>query len=290
MTENWTVSAALDWTAGYFERNRISEARLDAELLLSSALSCPRLSLHLRKDEIVPDEKLKRYRQMITDRAKRKPVAYILGEQEFMGLRFKVNEHTLIPRPETERLAEEVIRLVDAGHDGILADLGTGSCNIPVSVGKNAAPRRIYAVDISLEALKVAQENINFHGLAGKIELRHGDLLEALRGEGIEKEVDIVISNPPYIAEDEIKGLEPELSHEPVLALAGAGSDGLDFYRRIARESTCFIKEGGYLVLEMNALRSAAIQEIVTACAFTVQAVVKDYSGHDRVLVARKTV
>lgn len=286
MDDIWTVQRTLDWTTGFFEKSGITEARLDAEVLLASVLQCPRLELHLKKDERVPEDALKRYKAMIAERARRKPISYILGEREFMGLRFKVNSHTLIPRPETEILVEETIKLLSGGEE-IVVDVGAGSGNIPVSLAKASPKLRVYATDISIEALRVAQENVDRHGLSGRITLKQGDLLAALANEGLEGRVSVITSNPPYIAESEMKSLEPELSFEPALALVGSGEDGTGIYRRIAREAKDFIRKGGYLVFEMNANRRPEIEATVIGEGFTAISVKKDYSGLDRVLIAQ---
>jgi release factor glutamine methyltransferase len=286
MSESWSIGSILDWTSGYFDRHNIPEARLEAEVLLSSVLKCPRLNLYIKKDEVVPEEKLKTYRNFISERQKRKPLSYILGEKEFRGLRFKVNQHTLIPRPETELLVEEVLKLLEGRSRGIVLDIGTGSGNISVCVGRSPLVSRIYAADISLEALSVAQENIDFHGLAGKIIPKRGNIFEAVADENLDRAIDVIVSNPPYIAQDELDQLAPELSYEPRQALDG-GKDGLDYYRAIAEGSKRYLKNEGYLVFEMSAHKSAQIQEILEAHAYSIKNVIKDYAGLERIVVAQ---
>lgn len=286
MNETWTVSSILDWTAGYFTRNNINEARLDAEVLLASVLNCSRLNLYLEKDKILSEQNLKIFKKLIQERKQRIPVSYILGEKEFMGLRFKVNRHTLIPRPETELLVEEVIKIINKGHNNVIVDLGTGSGNIPISIAKLSNVSKIYSIDVSMEALNIAQDNIDYHGLAAKIELRNGDLFNGIMSESLENKVDIIVSNPPYIAEHEMELLTPELGYEPQSALYG-GKDGLDFYRRIIADSIKYLKEGGYLVMEMNSYLSKDIQNITEKNSFTVENIIKDYSGLDRVIIAK---
>ena len=285
-TPSWSIGSALDWTADYFSRLDISEARLEAEILLSSVLNCRRLDLHLRRDEVVPPEQLKQFRAFIEERRQRKPVAYILGEQEFMGLRFRVNEHTLIPRPETELLVEETVKLVKAGHDSLLADIGTGSGAIAVSTAALSPLRKIYATDISFDTLKIAQENINAHGLAGRVIVKQGNMLAALNGESLEGSIDIIISNPPYVAEDEAADLAPELGFEPRAALFG-GKDGLDFYRVLAKDARTYLKPEGFLLLELSAQKSSLISDILEVAGFAIISLLKDYSGLDRVIIAQ---
>jgi release factor glutamine methyltransferase len=283
----WTIGATLDWTASYFEKHAIPDARLEAELLLSSVLRCPRLTLHLRREDTVPDEKLKAFKKLIIERQKRKPVSYLLGEQEFMGLSFAVDRNTLIPRPETELLVEEAVRLIDAEKKKMAADLGTGSGCIAVSLAKLSSVEKVFACDISMAALEVAHENILRHGQAGKVVPKHGDLLQALIGERLEGRLGLIASNPPYIPDEELAALQPELAYEPRLALAG-GIDGLDFYRRIAADAGSYLEPGGLLIMEMNAAKSREIADIVAANGCTVEKIIKDYAGLDRIIEARK--
>lgn len=286
MSEIWTIGSILQWTTRHFEKYGIPEPRLEAEVLLAAALNCPRLTLHVRQDEELSKDTLQQFKSYVIERQKRRPVAYILGEKEFMGLRFFVDEHTLIPRPETELLVEAAQRRIEAGQDNTVVDLCTGSGCIAVSLAKLSPARKVYACDISLDALKVAQANIDQHGVGRKVFIKYGDLLAALEGEVQQGAVDMVVSNPPYVAESELAFLEPELGFEPRLALDG-GKDGLDYYRRIAAESRPYIRTGGCLLLEMSAAKSVQIREIVENAGWTVEEVIKDYSGLDRVMVVK---
>ncbi|MFH1369647.1 MAG: peptide chain release factor N(5)-glutamine methyltransferase [Elusimicrobiota bacterium] len=283
---DWTVCSVLDWTADYFERHNISGARLDAEILLSHVLKCPRLDLNLRKDERIPEKILSQYKRFITERKERKPLAYILGEHEFMGMSFRVNNATLIPRPETELLVEEVVNLVRGKGKKVLVEVGTGSGNISVSIAKLTDITTIYATDISMDALKVAQENVFKHSVASKVVLRQGDMFRALESDGLEGKTDIIVSNPPYVSLDEFDGLEPELKYEPRNALNG-GEDGLDFYKILSVESRKYLKPGGLIAVELNSNKSYQIRDIFESTGFAVETIIKDYSGLDRVLTAK---
>lgn len=284
--KSWTIGAVLDWTSEYFGRNAIPDARLEAELLLSHVLNCKRLDLNIRRDEILGEKKLALYRGFITERKSRKPLAYIIGEQEFMGIAFRVNESTLIPRPETEILVEKTLSLSSKKGKDIYLELGTGSANISVSIAKNADVRAIFATDISIDALKVAQENISRHGVASKITLKHGNMFSAVENDGLENAVDFIVSNPPYIAKNELAALEPELKFEPVSALDG-GDDGLDFYRSLASGSKRYLKRGGCVIVELNAGKSMDIRDLFETNGFETESLVKDYSGLDRVLTVK---
>ena len=285
-TNEWTIASTLSWTSNYFARSRIARPRLEAELLLSHALHLPRLELTLKLNEVIPPKDLHRYRSLISARKSRKPIAYILGEQEFMGMRFRVNEHTLIPRPETEHLVEETLQLIKGKTGLLLADIGTGCGNIAVSLAKSTAGCRVYATDISREALAVTHENISAHGCAAQVLTKLGDLFAALSQEHVHNKLDIIISNPPYIALDEEPSLEPEVLCEPRHALFG-GADGLDFYRRIAREGKPFLKNDGVMALEMHSGKSGLIGGIFLGEGFEIIKITKDYAGLDRVIIVK---
>ena len=281
--KDWTICSVLDWTADYFSRNGLPESRIEAEVLLSHVLSCPRLQLHLKKDEKVPARELSRFSRLILERRKRKPAAYLTGEKEFMGLSFKVNENTLIPRPETELLVEEAISRLNGKKDIIAADIGAGCGNIAVSIAKLADIQKLYASDVSAAALYTAQENVFRHGLGARIVLKQGNLFDALAGENLENGLDLIVSNPPYVALEESGMLEPELKYEPEIALFG-GNDGLDFYKRIAAQAVSYMKSRGVLIVELNARKSMAIRDIFEKAGYRVETVIKDYSGFDRIM------
>jgi len=287
MQSSWTLGKVVDWTTAYLNGAEIPDARLDAELLLSHVLNCKRLQLYLIKDEPVAETDLKRFKELIIGRRSRKPVSYLLGEHQFMGLNFSVNCFTLIPRPETELLVEEIQSFLKSRPIDILLEIGTGSGNIAVALAKLTQAHKVYSSDISIEALRVAQANVDANGVSGKVTLRRGDLFEAFAGDALEGRVDMIVSNPPYIADSEKGGLAPELSFEPVSALFG-GEDGLDFYRSIAGGAGKYLKKGGFLAFEMNAYRSAQIQAIVSEHGFDILKVVKDYSALERVVIAQQ--
>jgi release factor glutamine methyltransferase len=286
MPGTWTIARVVEWTEDYFNRNNLSESRIDAELLLSHVLNCKRLDLYLKKDEEIGKRELAKFKQLIVERKNRKPVSYITGEREFMGLSFKVNSGTLIPRPETELLVEEAVKLIKKRKLSLVLEIGTGSGNIAVSIAKLAGGVKVFSSDASLDALRVAQGNADAHGVADRVVLKHGDLFEALRGEGLEGAFDMIVSNPPYIADDEKAALAPELSFEPSAALFGGG-DGLDFYRSIAGGAGNFLKQGGFLLFELNSNRSAGIQQITAEAGYKIEKIIKDYSNLERVLTAR---
>jgi len=211
MAENWTVGKVLEWTCGCFEKAGIDTARADGEILIADAMGCKRSAINLRLGEVLDEQKLVRIRSYIESRRQRKPIAYILGEWEFMGLPFIVNEHTLVPRPETEHLVETAIKIISGGSLNTVLDMCTGCGNIAVSVAKLSNAKTVYASDISREALAVAGLNVIKNSVAGKVLLRQGDLFTAFAADNLDNGIDLLLSNPPYIPESDYDSLSPEL-------------------------------------------------------------------------------
>ena len=277
----WTIGSILQWTEQYFSSKGIESPRLDAEVLLCHVLSKQRIFLYVHFDEPLEQAELTLFREMVKKRVKRMPVAYIVGQKEFMGLTFRVTPDVLVPRPETEILVQEALaRLPEDGC--CVADIGTGSGAIAVSLAKRVASLHVLAVDISAAALEVAAGNAEAHSVAGRVEFLQGDLLQPLAG----RQLAAIISNPPYIESADIGGLAPEVRvHEPRLALDG-GSDGLDFYRRLIREGEPLLAGQGFFAFEVGAGQAEAVAALA-GTAFEV-AVSRDYAGLDRVVILRK--
>ena len=270
----------------------VADWALDARYLLMAAFDLDLASLLVKQErQILPggesEEKIHRYRQMIGRRAERIPLQQILGEQEFMGFPFQVNEHVLTPRQDTETLVELVLRERPDPSQSVL-DLCTGSGCIALSLARLGGYRRVWASDLSEEALKVAEENAK--GLLkdpaeSKAEFR---LLKSDLFEGIPKEerFDILTSNPPYIPTEVIEGLEPEVrDHEPRMALDG-DEDGLKFYRILAGEAGGFLNPGGAIYLEIGWDQGAKVEELLRQAGFQEIRTVKDLAGKDRVVRA----
>lgn len=277
----WTIGSILQWTEQYFSSKGIESPRLDAEVLLCHVLSKQRIFLYVHFDEPLEQAELTLFREMVKKRVKRMPVAYIVGQKEFMGLTFRVTPDVLVPRPETEILVQEALaRLPEDGC--CVADIGTGSGAIAVSLAKRVASLHVLAVDISAAALEVAAGNAEAHSVAGRVEFLQGDLLQPLAG----RQLAAIISNPPYIESADIGGLAPEVRvHEPRLALDG-GSDGLDFYRRLIREGESLLAGQGFFAFEVGAGQAEAVAALA-GTAFEV-AVSRDYAGLERVVILRK--
>lgn len=262
----------------------IKEAELDARLLLEHVCHTDRNTLLAHPDRPVTEEENYSYVNCLTEREKRVPLQHIIGYQEFMGLKFYVNQHVLIPRQDTENLVEEVMPHV---HDGMkILDLCTGSGCILISLLQYSNDCMGVGTDISKEALEVAAKNGEaiLKEKEGKVyeQLRfiESDLFEKLSPQ----KFDLIVSNPPYIKTSVIDALEPEVaSHEPLLALDG-GRDGLDFYRRIVKEAGNFLIRGGMLFLEIGYDQGEAVAGLLKEAGFVEIEIRKDYGGLDRVV------
>ena len=253
----------------------IEEAALDARLLLEYICHTDRNALLVHGDSVRSDLEEQFYHMVIEKRAQRIPLQHITGQQEFMGLTFKVNEHVLIPRQDTEILVEEAMRYLSDGMR--ILDICTGSGCILLSLLKYSNECEGLGVDISENALAVARENAQNLGL--EAEFRHSDLLEKVEGK-----FDMIVSNPPYIETAVIDTLMPEVrEHEPMLALDGR-EDGLYFYRRIAEQCTSYMTRGARLFFEIGYDQGEAVKDMMIHKGFCEVEIIKDYAGFDRVV------
>ncbi len=259
--------------------SRISDCpSLEAEIMIEAALGIePAAELCMGEAELQSEE----LEKMLLAREARRPLQYIVGKTWFYGGEFKVDESTLIPRPDTELLVERAIKT--AKRDARLLDIGTGSGCIPISVLRYRPDIRATAVDISAGALSVARENAERHSVGSKVALKRLDIMS----ETPEGKYDIVVSNPPYIPRDDIKALEPELSFEPIGALDG-GEDGLDFYRRITELAPDLIEDGGYLMLEVGIGEADAVERLGERAGLTPDGRYRDIQGIERVVTFKK--
>lgn len=265
----------------------VADAKIDAWLLLEMVCKIDRSFYYLHMEDEVAEEQLSEYEIALRKRAEHVPLQYIVGEAEFMGLKFKVNSNVLIPRQDTETLVEQVLQ-EQKDPDIRLLDLCTGSGCIAISLAVMGGYRDVTAADLSEAALKVAAENAD-HLLQERrkegcrFTLRRGDLFEALKpGERF----DVLTSNPPYIPTEVVRGLEPEVKdHEPWMALDGT-EDGLAFYRRIAHESKVWLNPGACIYLEIGYDQGEAVSRLLEAVGFCNIQVIKDLPGLDRVVRA----
>lgn len=256
----------------------IGEAQLDARLLLEEICGTDHNTLLCHGDREVSEEEEEQYRRALEQRAVHVPLQHLLGYQDFMGLRFQVNGHVLIPRQDTEILVEEAMRYL---HDGMrILDLCTGSGCILLSLLHYSNDCEGTGVDISKEALQVAAQNAESLGI--KADFLESDLYEKVTGK-----FDLLVSNPPYIEREVIPTLMEEVrEYDPYIALDG-GEDGLDFYRRIIGGAQDYLNRGGQIFLEIGSEQAQAVSELLREAGFKEIDVCKDFAGLDRVVSAR---
>ncbi len=269
-----TLKEALAKAVDKLQQMEVPDADIDAWYLLSYVTGLDRAAFFLHGDEPMAEPDMIRYRDLVTKRGERIPLQHLTGEQEFMGLDFHVNEHVLIPRQDTECLVERVLPYVDGKR---VLDVCTGSGCIAIAIAKLGKPFIVHGVDISEEALAVARQNAT--ELNASVELFAGDLMTKMDGQ-----YDVIVSNPPYIPPSVIEGLMPEVRlHEPMLALDG-GQDGLEFYRRIARQAVARLAPNGRLFLEIGCEQAAAVAEILQKQGYREVQVFQDLAGKDRIV------
>jgi len=292
-----TVLELIKLTTNYLAGKGVSSPRLDAEVMLAHVLHLDRVGLYVNFERpLVPGE-VAAYREMVARRGRREPLAYIIGEKEFMGKNFRVTPDVLIPRPETELLVEAVVKELDGGDgDGAgpgpgdeperlrILDLGTGSGVIAVMLALLVPRARVAAVDISGEALAVARSNAVRHEVEDRITFLAGDLYEPLPpGEMFE----VIVSNPPYIAVPEYSTLSLEVRREPQAALL-AGEDGLAVIRQVIAGAPARLADDGLLAIEIGAAQGEAVRRLAQQYGFTSVIIGKDYAGFDRYALMRR--
>lgn len=281
----WTIKKLLLWTTHYFQEHHLDSPRLDAELLLAHVLHKQRIYLYTDFDLIVEPSELSLYREYIKKRVSGVSTAAIIGEKEFMGLTFKVNEDVLIPRPDTETWLEKVIQYHRNEQGLYVADLGTGSGAILLSFLYYCREDTGVGVDISEKALALAEENGKNLKMDDRVTWRRGDYLTALE-EG--ELFDGILTNPPYIPTGDIRGLAEEVRHEPMNALDG-GADGLTFYRKLAEGAAEHLKDGGFLAAEFGIHQAADVVNLLKKTGkFDSFEVITDYGGIERAVYCRK--
>ncbi len=264
--------------------------RLQAELLLAYLLKLPRMRLYLEFERVLPPAEVDGLRGLIRRRGQREPLQHIVGSTSFCGLEIAVNRDVLVPRPETELLAERGWTLLNQRSTIQSApctalDFGTGSGCLAIALACKCPTAEVYAVDISSEALALARQNAARHGLAERIRFLQGDGFAAAP-EGAR--FDLIISNPPYIPSGDIASLQPEVrDYDPHRALDG-GADGLDYGRRLAAEGARFIKPDGRLMLEFGDGQAEGLRALLEEQKWIVEAIEADYTHRPRILVARR--
>jgi release factor glutamine methyltransferase len=283
----WTLGALLDWTAKHLAQKQLDSARLDAEVLLAHAVGCKRIDLYgLRFGEEATPEIRQNYRELIRRRLEGCPVAYLVGRKEFYGLELKVSPAVLIPRPDSEHVVMECLALAKMKVAPRILDIGTGSGNLPIAIAKHHSTAQLTAVDVSADALAIAQENAARRGVAERIRFLQGDLFAPLAAE---EQFDFIVSNPPYIAEEDMPRLPVGVrQYEPHQALRG-GPGGFVVFDRLIAECRARLVSGGYLIIEIGSPQEQPARERLAALPdLTLMPTVYDFSGHPRVLKAQR--
>ena len=283
--KSWTLLELIQWTTTFFTEKGIDNPRLDAECLLAHALDIERLRLYLDYEKPATPEERVRFRELITRRAdERIPVALLTGAREFWSLPLEVNGDVLVPRPDTETLIEATLRAfaaVPAPRD--LLDLGTGSGAIALALAKEYGEARVTAVERSAAALEVAGRNAESLGFAERVRFLQGDLFEPVA----EESFDVIVSNPPYLAESEAPSLAPELAHEPKEALF-AGPEGTEVLERIVKAASARLRPGGLIGLELAPPQAETVRSWLVEAGFVDVQTHKDLGGRERVLTGRQ--
>lgn len=282
-----TVLEAIQKSADFLGKKGVESPRLQAELLLAHQLQMPRMKLYLNFDRVLTTAETDGLRELVKRRATREPLQHIVGSTSFCGCEISVSRHALIPRPETEMLAELGWKFLVTCHSSpvMALDFGTGTGCIAIALAVKCPNAKITALDISSDALALARQNAAQNKVVGQMEFLLGDGFSVLPPKA---QFDLIVSNPPYIASAEIETLDPEVKDfDPRAALDG-GADGLDFYHRLAQQAKSFLKPSGKIMMEFGDGQADAIAKIFESEKWVVEAVQEDYSQRARILVARR--
>ncbi len=286
----WTVSSLLRWGTDRLKEKEIGSQRITIELLLAHVLRCKRLDLYTGLNKPLSQSEVTRFNILLDRRLSREPVHYILGETEFMGLSFVVDGRVLIPRPETEVLVEQAVKITqDVAHESpiLVLDIGTGCGNVAVGLAKLVQRVTVTATDVSRAALEVAKINVERHGVGDRVHLMEHDVFGSV-DELVRTPFDMILSNPPYISSEEASALPAEiLRFEPREAVL-EGGDGLSFYRRIRELAVLLMKKGGWVLVETAYNQGPAVKSIFSDAGFQGVELIRDYDGNDRVVKAQR--
>ncbi len=291
MEKRWTIKELLAVAADYLAKKGIESPRLAAEVLLAHVLGIERIGLYLDFDRPLMADEVSQFRQLIKRRVAREPLQYITGRQEFWSLDFEVGPQVLIPRPETELLVECAIKQCkDLGGGDMqeihVLDLCTGCGVVAICIAKEVPFAKLWASDICPNAISVAKINAQRHGIANRIQFLEGDLFDPLKDQDIH--FHIIVSNPPYVAQEDYDKLPPEIkNYEPRLSLDG-GPGGMAVIERILREAPEFLTPTGVVMIEMDPSQiHRAVDVAGSLSGFEAVDVVRDYSGSERVIIVR---
>ena len=268
------------------QAEKIPDAQLEVSILLCHLLKISRAELFLNEKILLP-KMLDEFEELLLRRLQREPISYILGEHEFWSLPFKVTPDVLIPRPETEILIEIVLQIVknsEEDYQGAILDIGTGSGAIAIALARELPAATVFSLDLSYSALRIAAYNAKRLQTRNRVHLLQSDLLQGIRDQPL---FDLIVSNPPYVSENEFAALQPEIAFEPRLALDG-GSMGMETIERLAAQIWPVIKPGGWFFMEIGAEQFELVKNVFSACSFENCAVYEDYAGLPRIFQARK--
>ncbi|MBU8871044.1 MAG: peptide chain release factor N(5)-glutamine methyltransferase [Gemmatimonadales bacterium] len=287
---NKTVRELIQVTSEYLADRGIESARLNAERLLADVLGLARIELYFQHDRPVMGKELDEFRDLVRLRAGGQPLQTILGQTEFYSHLFKVLPGVFIPRPETEHLVEAAANLLGGGTHRLLApvavEIGCGTGVVGISLAMDLPRLTLHATDINPKAIELTRHNAHALGVEARVHVHHGSRFDPLP-DHLKGEVDILVSNPPYIRCGDIEGLSEEVKgHDPHTALDG-GQDGLDFYHALAAALKCWLRPGGYVAVEIGCDQGAEVQDIFSGVGAEDIVVIKDYSDRDRVVTAR---
>lgn len=306
----WTIMDIMNWSTTYLNDKGIEDAKTIVEWLLCDTLSCSRMDIYLQFDRPMSEDELAKFRPMLLKCAADQPVQQVVGNCEFYGIKLAINEHVLVPRPETERLVEEALNLTPKILESIKAksitrkiksddkeeiknesvslpkelrilDIGSGSACIAIALAMNIPQAKITAIEKSDEAIKIMHKNINFYNLEKRVTVIHSDIMTYSPDEPFH----MIVSNPPYIAKSEMPGLNNNVNYyEPHMALSDS-DDGLSFYRFFAENFTSWMMPKAYALLEYGGNHQTA--ELKTIFSKFSNKIVKDFQNDDRVILLK---
>ncbi|MDX6444191.1 MAG: release factor glutamine methyltransferase [Blastocatellia bacterium] len=283
----FSIEDAVREGAQRLREGGVAESRRDAGSLLAHVLDRDRTFVIAHAGDELNDEQFEAFQSLIKRRAAGEPLQYITGHQEFFKLDFEVTPAVLIPRPETELIVETALALLPDDRAARIADIGTGSGCLAISLLHERPAARAVAIDVSPAALQIARRNAVRHSVADRLDLLGSDTLSALDAAQVEWRFDLIVSNPPYVSEDEMKTLQREVNHEPRTALA-AGADGLSIIRRLLDETRPFLRSGGHLVFEIGFGQSEAIEQLIDGRVWNPIERCEDLQGIPRTFVLQK--
>ncbi len=282
----WTVGRLLVWTSDFLKRRGAESPRLDAEVLLARVLEWERMKLYTHYEHEVDEGARGAYRELVRRRAEGMPVAYLVGRKEFYSLPLTVSPAVLIPRPDSEFVVVEFLSVAKSLASPRVVDVGTGSGCLALACAQHHPSARFLAIDISPEALAVAEVNGRTLGLLDRVDFRQGDLLDRVADEGL---FDVILSNPPYIKTADVATLEPGVRlFEPHQALDG-GEDGLRVVAPLIEQAVPLLKPGGHLILEIGSDQERPVRDLIAAqAALRLAPTVRDHANHPRVIRATR--